>query len=133
MYFIDSTTRRVDVLDYDLETGRASSRRPLVGLPEGAGLPDGMTVDAEGCLWVAAWDGWAVHRYRPSGELDRIVRLPVARVTSCAFGGPDLDDLYVTTARTGLSEAELREQPLAGCLFVVRPGVTGRAATPFGG
>ncbi len=133
MYFIDSATRRVDVLDYDVETGQVGDRRPLVTLPEGAGLPDGMTVDAEGCLWVVTWDGWSVRRYRASGELDRIVRLPVARVTSCAFGGPDLGDLYVTSASTGLSEAELREQPLAGALFVVRPGVRGLPATPFGG
>jgi sugar lactone lactonase YvrE len=133
MYFIDSETRRVDVLDYDLETGQASGRRTLVELPDGAGLPDGMTVDAEGCLWVATWDGWSLRRYRPSGELDRIVRLPVARVTSCAFGGPDLEELYVTSASTGLSDAELREQPLAGALFVLRTGVRGLPATPFGG
>jgi sugar lactone lactonase YvrE len=133
MYFIDSATRRVDVFDYDLATGHASGRRPLVTVPNDAGLPDGMTVDSEGCLWVATWDGWSLRRYRPSGELDRIVRLPVARVTSCAFGGQDLGDLYVTSASTGLSEAELREQPLAGALFVLRPGVRGLPATPFGG
>jgi sugar lactone lactonase YvrE len=133
MYFIDSETRRVDVMDYDLETGRPSGRRTLAELPAGAGLPDGMTVDAEGCLWVATWDGWSLRRYRPSGELDRVIRLPVARVTSCAFGGADLEALYVTSASTGLSEAELREQPLAGALFVVRPGVRGLPATPFGG
>jgi sugar lactone lactonase YvrE len=133
MYFIDSATRRVDVLDYDLATGRASSRRVLVELPEGCGLPDGMTVDSEGCLWVAMWDGWSVRRYSPSGDLDRVVRLPVARVTSCAFGGADLGDLYITSASTGLSDAERQEQPLAGALFVVRPGVRGLEATPFGG
>lgn len=92
-----------------------------------------MTVDAEGCLWVATWDGWSVRRYRPSGDLDRVVRLPVARVTSCAFGGADLGDLYVTSASAGLSGPELREQPLAGGLFVLRPGVSGREATPFAG
>jgi sugar lactone lactonase YvrE len=133
MYFIDSETRRVDVLDYDLATGQASGRRPLVTIPDDAGLPDGMTVDSEGCLWMATWDGWSLRRYRPSGELDRIVRLPVARVTSCAFGGQDLGDLYVTSASTGLSEAELRAQPLAGALFVLRSGARGLRATPFGG
>ena len=133
MYYIDSATRRVDVLDYDLTTGRASGRRALIRIPEGAGLPDGMTVDAEGCLWVALWDGWSVRRYSPSGDLDRIVQLPVARPTSCAFGGPDLTDLYVTSASTGLSASELAAQPLAGSLFVARPGVRGLEATPFGG
>ncbi len=133
MYYVDSALRRVDVLDYDLATGRASGRRTLIELPEDAGLPDGLTVDAEGCLWVATWDGWSVRRYGPSGDLDRIVRLPVSRVTSCAFGGADLADLYVTSASTGLSDADRLEQPLAGGLFVVRPGVRGREATPFGG
>jgi sugar lactone lactonase YvrE len=133
MYFIDSATRRVDVLDYDPATGRPSSRRPLIHVEEGAGLPDGMTVDAEGYLWVALWDGWAVRRYTPTGDLERVVELPVARVTSCAFGGPELADLYLTSARKGLSEAELQTQPLAGGLFVTRPGVRGLEATPFAG
>jgi D-xylonolactonase len=76
--------------------------------------------------------GWSVRRYSPSGDLDRIVQLPVARVTSCAFGGPDLTDLYVTSASTGLSASELAAQPLAGSLFVVQPGVRNLRATPFG-
>jgi sugar lactone lactonase YvrE len=133
MYYIDSATLRVDALDYDLATGSASGRRALILIPEGAGLPDGLTVDAEGYLWVALWDGWSVRRYSPSGDLDRIVQLPVARPTSCAFGGPDLADLYVTSAAGGLSASELAAQPLAGALFVVRPGVRGVEATPFGG
>ncbi len=133
MYFIDSATSRVDVLDYDPATCAAAGRRPLLGVPEADGVPDGMTVDAEGCLWVATWDGWSVRRYRPDGGLDRIVMLPVARVTSCAFGGDGLTDLYVTTARDGLSDVQLAAQPLAGGLFLVRPGVPGLAATPFAG
>ena len=93
-----------------------------------------MTVDAEGHLWVALWDGWAIRRYSPSGDLDRIVQLPVARPTSCAFGGPDLADLYVTSASTGLSSSELADQPHGRqtCSWC-RPGVRGLAATPFGG
>ena len=133
MYFVDSALRRVDVLDYDLATGRASGRRAFIELTDEAGLPDGLTVDAEGCLWVAMWDGWSVLRYSPAGALDRIVRLPVSRVTSCAFGGADLGDLYITSASAGLSDAERKDQPLAGDLFAVRPGVRGREATPFGG
>ena len=133
MYYIDSATRRLDVFDYDLETGRATGRRTLVEFPADAGLPDGMAADVKGCLWVAFHDGWAVRRYTPAGELDRVIELPVARVTSCAFAGSDLGDLYITTASAGLSEAQQSDQPLAGALFVARPGVTGFAATPFAG
>ncbi|MFJ4323901.1 SMP-30/gluconolactonase/LRE family protein [Streptomyces tricolor] len=116
MYYIDSPTRRVDVFDHDAD-GRVGNRRPLVEIEEGAGFPDGLTVDTEGCVWVALWDGGAVRRYTPSGDLDRVVTLPTPRTTACAFGGPDLTDLYITTARTGLSSPH----PLAGSLLVV-PG-----------
>ena len=133
MYYIDTTTFRVDVLDYDADAGEATNRRTLVELPERGGLPDGMTIDTDGCLWVAFFGGWAVRRYTPDGRLDREIRLPVAQITSCAFGGPRLEDLYVTSARVGLSESELQLQPLAGALFVVRPGVGGFAEVPFAG
>jgi sugar lactone lactonase YvrE len=133
MYFIDSASFRIDVLDYDVDTGEAVNRRPLVELPKQDGLPDGMTIDVDGCLWVALYDGSAVRRFTPDGALDREVRLPVARVTSCAFGGAGLGDLYVTSARAGLGEVELGEQPLAGGLFVVRSGTRGFPEVPFGG
>jgi sugar lactone lactonase YvrE len=84
-------------------------------------------------VWLALWDGWALRRYRPDGTLERVVDLPVSNVTSCAFGGDDLGDLYVTSASKGLSEAELRAQPHAGGLFMLRPGVTGRAPNRFAG
>ncbi|MGW7787047.1 SMP-30/gluconolactonase/LRE family protein [Streptomyces tricolor] len=116
MYYIDSPTRRVDVFDHDAD-GRVGNRRPLVEIEEGAGFPDGLTVDAEGCVWVALWDGGAVRRYTPSGDLDRVITLPTPRTTACAFGGPDLTDLYITTARTGLSSPH----PLSGSLLVI-PG-----------
>ncbi|MDX6465237.1 MAG: hypothetical protein QOI27_277 [Gaiellaceae bacterium] len=131
MYYADSTEQRVDVFDFDPESGSLSGRRPFVEIDPVDGTPDGLTVDAEGHLWLALWDGWALRRYRPDGTLERIVELPVSRVTSCAFGGDDLSDLYVTSARTGLSEAELRAQPQAGGLFALRPGVAGRAANRF--
>jgi sugar lactone lactonase YvrE len=131
MYYADSTEQRVDVFDFDPESGSLSGREPFAEIDPVDGAPDGLTVDAEGHLWLALWDGWALRRYRPDGTLERIVELPVSRVTSCAFGGDDLRDLYVTSARTGLSEAELRAQAQAGGLFVLRPGVAGRAANRF--
>ena len=113
----------MDVFDFDLERGSATSRRPFIRFDESFGVPDGMTVDAEGGLWVAFYDGWAVRRFTPDGTLDRTVELPAARTTSCCFGGPGLDQLYVTSARDGLSQSQLAEQPHAGALFVIEPGV----------
>ncbi|MFF8583141.1 SMP-30/gluconolactonase/LRE family protein [Streptomyces althioticus] len=128
MYYIDTPTRRVDVCDFG-EDGTIAGRRPLAEIEEGAGFPDGLTVDADGCVWVALWDGGAVRRYTPSGELDRVIELPVPRVTCCAFGGPGLTDLYVTTARVGLAAPH----PLAGSLLVVPGAGKGVAQPAFAG
>ncbi|MFJ5994023.1 SMP-30/gluconolactonase/LRE family protein [Streptomyces sp. NPDC092370] len=127
MYYIDTPTRRVDVFDY--ADGRISGRRTLVEIEEGAGFPDGLTVDAEGCVWVAVWQGSAVRRYTPGGELDRVIELPVPLVTACAFGGAGLTDLYVTTARVGLTEPSA----LAGSLFVVPGAGKGLVQPAFAG
>jgi len=131
MYYIDTPTGRVDVLDYDEDTGAVSGRRPFVEV-EG-GHPDGMTVDDEGCLWVALWGGGAVHRYDPAGRLARVVRLPVTNVSSCCFGGPGGSTLFVTTSRQGLSDARREAEPDAGRIFRVDPGVSGPPGFPFGG
>jgi sugar lactone lactonase YvrE len=96
-------------------------------------MPDGMTIDAEGGLWVAFWGGWDVRRIAPDGSVDAVVTVPAAQVTSCTFGGPDLRDLYITTAATGLAGDALRGQPTAGGLFHVRPGVPGRPPDRFAG
>ncbi|KOT35809.1 calcium-binding protein [Streptomyces caelestis] len=129
MYYIDSPTRRIDVFDVGEADGRITNRRSLAAIEDGAGFPDGLCVDADGCVWVALWDGGAVRRYTPSGELDRVIPLPVPLVTACAFGGPDLTDLYITTARVGL----VSPHPLAGSLLVV-PGVgKGLPQPPFAG
>jgi sugar lactone lactonase YvrE len=133
MYYIDSVTYGIDVFDIDPDVGDVSRRRRLVDLPREWGLPDGMTIDAEGFLWVAFWGGGTVRRLAPTGELMSVVGLPVTQVTSCAFGGPDLSDLYVTSARGGLSLADLRDQPSAGGLFLVRPGVRGLPERSFAG
>ncbi|MFF4654546.1 SMP-30/gluconolactonase/LRE family protein [Streptomyces sp. NPDC001381] len=127
MYYIDSPTRRVDVFDHS--EGRVANRRTFVGIEEGAGFPDGLTVDAEGCVWVALWDGGAVRKFTPSGELDRVLMLPTPRVTACAFGGADLTDLYITTARVGLTDPH----PLAGSLLVVPDAGKGLPQPPFAG
>ncbi|MFD3729945.1 SMP-30/gluconolactonase/LRE family protein [Streptomyces sp. NPDC058632] len=129
MYYIDTPTRRIDVFDHDPDTGRVTGRRPLAEVEDGAGFPDGLTVDAEGCVWVALWDGAAVRRYTPAGALDRVIDLPVPRVTACAFGGRGLTDLYITTARVGLDPAP----PLAGSLLVVPGAGTGVAQPAFAG
>ena len=133
MYHIDSPTFGIDVFDFDVGTGEASRRRRLVDLPRAEGLPDGMTVDREGYLWVAFWGGGAVRRFAPDGRVVSVVRFPVSQVTSCAFGGDYLTDLYVTTARSGLERDQLLEQPHAGGLFRLRPDVPGMPATPFAG
>lgn len=139
MYYIDTPTRRVDVFDFDAESGGISNRRSAFEVPTSLGLPDGMTVDREGMLWVALWGGWGLGRWDPrSGRLLERVRLPVARVSSCVFGGDSRDGsgfgrLYVTTASVGLSPAESREQPHAGGLFAIEPRVGGFASVPFAG
>ncbi|MEU5997099.1 SMP-30/gluconolactonase/LRE family protein [Streptomyces sp. NPDC047197] len=128
LYYIDTPTRRIDVLDLR-DDQLPGSRRPLVTIEEEAGYPDGLTVDAEGCVWVALWDGAAVRRYTPSGVLDRVIELPVRRPTACAFGGPGLRDLYITSARTGLGAPH----PLSGSVLVVPDAGQGVAQAAFAG
>jgi sugar lactone lactonase YvrE len=127
MYYVDSPTRRIDV--FDVDDGRATGRRPLARIEEGAGFPDGLTVDADGCVWVALWDGAAIRRYTPTGTLDRVLPLPVPRPTACAFGGPGLTDLYITTARTGLRTPH----PLSGSVLAVRDAGRGLPQPAFAG
>ncbi|HEY0935550.1 MAG TPA: SMP-30/gluconolactonase/LRE family protein, partial [Trebonia sp.] len=115
----------IDLFDYSAATGEVSQRRVLADLSACDGVPDGLTVDADGFLWVAFWGGGVLRRLAPDGTQDAVVELPVSQPTSCAFGGPGMADLYVTTARIGLSEAELKAQPLAGRLLHLRPGPVG--------
>jgi sugar lactone lactonase YvrE len=132
MYHNDSARQVTYVFDLAAD-GIASNRRAFAQFHEGDGYPDGMTIDAEGCLWIAFWDGWCVRRLSPGGELLQTVEMPVARPTSCAFGGPQLDRLYVTSASIGLDERDLAMQPNAGGLFMLLPGVQGLADVPFRG
>ena len=115
------------------EDGSLANKRVFAQFEAADGYPDGMTVDAEGCLWIAFWDGWCVRRLAPGGEVLRTIALPVARPTSCAFGGPDLDQLFITSARVGLDAEALAAQPHAGALFMARPGVAGIEERPFAG
>jgi len=132
VYYIDTPTRRVDVFDH--ADGTLTNRRTAFPLADGPGSPDGLTVDAEGCVWVALYGGAAVHRYAPDGELLAVVPLPVEKVTACTFGGPDLDRLYITTSRENLDAGGIAAQPLAGALFAVdAPGVRGLPALEFAG
>jgi sugar lactone lactonase YvrE len=134
MYYIDTPTREVAVFDYDDRSGALSHRRVAVRFDADHGWPDGMTIDAEGTLWIAEWDGGCVSRWdADQGKLLDRIRLPVSRVTSCAFGGPGLDELYVTTAWTRLDPERRSAEPLAGGLFRLRAGVKGVPAFAFAG
>jgi sugar lactone lactonase YvrE len=120
-YYIDSPTFTVTAFDYDNTSGAISNKRIIIQISPIDGSPDGMTIDNEGMLWIAHWDGWQITRWNPeTGEKILAVPLPIARVTSCAFGGDDLQDLYITSARTGLSDDQLKKQPMAGSLFVLK-------------
>lgn len=134
MYYTDTPTGVVWAYDYDVESGDISSRRTAVTLQKGEGGPDGITIDADGMLWVAQWGGWQVGRYDPrSGKKIGRVDVPAAQVASCALGGANLDELYITTARENLTQAQLEGQILAGSVFVANAGVRGLRANRFKG
>jgi sugar lactone lactonase YvrE len=131
-YYADSNSGRVDLFDTDPDTGALSGRRPFVTIPAADGVPDGLTLDAEGCVWLAVWNSGELRRYTPDGRLDTVVRLPARQVTSAAFGGPGLATLYITCAWAGLTPDERVGQPHAGDIFACTPGVTGRLPFLFG-
>lgn len=133
MYYVDTPTRRVDAFSFDAETGTLSGRRPFVDLSAYQGNPDGLTVDADGGVWVAMARGSAVRRFTADGRPDQIIEVPAEKVTSVTFGGPDLRDLYITTSTDGLSEEQRRAQPQAGLVFRARPGRTGLPASGYAG
>ena len=132
LYLADSRKQVLNAYPMDKQ-GELGPPRPFIDLTGEDGAPDGSAVDEAGFVWNAQWGAWRLVRYAPDGRLDRIVPLPVAQPTSCAFGGPDLATLYVTSAREGLSPAALAGQPLAGGLFAFRPGVKGLSLPLFEG
>ncbi len=128
-YYADTATRTVSVFDYDRDAG-LTGRRPLAEIDDGDGWPDGLTVDAEGGVWIALYGGSSVRRYTASGELDAVVELPVSHVTACTFGGAGLDELFITTTRENIADGD---EPAAGSVFRCVPGVGGLPVRPFAG
>ncbi len=125
-YYIDTPTRRVDAFGYDMDSGDLGDRRTIIAFAGDNENPDGMSIDAEGRLWVALWGGWSVVCVDPAqGKIIDRIAVPVERVTSCCFGGEDLRDLYITTARVGVTEEQQTEQPHAGSVFRRRMNVPG--------
>jgi sugar lactone lactonase YvrE len=133
MYHADTIARTVWAWDADPDGGEIANRRVFVTTSGDEGNPDGATVDAEGFVWLAHWDGWQVSRHDPTGRTERVIRLPVQKPTCPAFGGRDLDVLYVTSATIGLSPAALAAQPCAGGILAIDPGVRGIAEVRFPG
>ncbi len=130
LYYIDTPRQQIDAFDFDLETGAISNRRPIASFTGVA--PDGMAIDSEGCLWVACWGGYRVERIDPgTGRALETVRVPARQVSSVAFGGPGLDEMYITTAWDDLTPEQRAGDPHAGDLFVAHPGVSGPPAYRF--
>jgi sugar lactone lactonase YvrE len=134
MYFTESFRYEVFAYDFDPVTGAVANRRPFIRVEKASGgFPDGLTVDAEGFVWSCAVGIGEIRRYDPEGKLERTIRLPVSRGTSCAFGGEDFETLYITSSRETLKPEELRDRPLSGSLFAVETGVRGLPSTPYAG
>lgn len=134
MYYIDSVTGTIDSFDFHNESGAIYNRKVVIRIDPYMGVPDGMTIDADGMLWIALWGGGSVICGNPvNGEILTKISLPATNVTSCTFGGKDLKSLYITTAREGLSAIQNLQQPLAGAVFVAQPGVAGVPTYYFNG
>jgi sugar lactone lactonase YvrE len=134
MYYIDSLKADVRAYDYELATGNIAGERIVCRIPAELGLPDGMAIDAEGMLWVAHYNGSRVCRWNPhTGQVLETIPLPVSRVTACAFGGKELDQLYITSASQGMGGEDWKQEPHAGGLFVCQPGVRGVPTYRFKG
>ncbi len=130
LYHTDTLKKEIYVFDLDAEGG-LSNKRLFATIEDGAGYPDGPVVDSEGCLWTGLFAGWAIRRYAPNGTLLQTIPMPVANITKIAFGGPDLKDVYVTTAWKGLDDAARQAQPLAGGLFHFRSDVPGQKQSAY--
>jgi len=132
-YYIDSPAGGIDAFDTDPDAGALSGRRRLLDIAPADGMPDGLTLDADGCLWVAVWGSGELRRYTPDGAIDTVVSVPARQVTSAAFGGADLGTLFITTAREDFTPADRAAEPHAGDIFACAPGVTGRLPFRYAG
>jgi sugar lactone lactonase YvrE len=133
MYYGDSRRRMVWAWDFNAVEGSIRNRRVFIELKEGEGTADGAAVDDDGCYWLTQPPASRVVRYDPKGRIDRVIEMPVSQPTCCAFGGPAMDILYVTSAKYRMPAEKLAREPLAGSLFAVRPGVSGPAEARFAG
>jgi len=133
MYHTDSPRHTIYAYDYNAESGDITNRRDFIHNPEMPGVPDGLAIDSEGYIWGARWGGWRVTRYTPTGEIDREIEFPVQQVTCCTFGGANLDELYITSARENYTPELAQQQPLGGDLFRVKVGIRGLETNKFAG
>lgn len=133
MYFVDSPKRIIYAFDFDAPTGNIANQRTFVHTPEDPSFPDGLTVDSEGFVWCAYWNGAKIVRYDPTGEVDRVISVPAPRTTACVFGGPNLDELYITSAQIGLTDEQKKRYPLSGDLFHLKTGIKGQEKYKFAG
>ena len=133
MYHVDTPTRQIIAFNYDIVTGNVSEGRIFASLSNSNGNPDGLTVDAEGYVWVAVFRAGEIRRYAPNGKLAQTITLPTPLVTSCCFGGPDLEDLYVTSAARAMTPAQLESDQLAGALFRIHTDTQGQTIHRFAG
>ena len=133
IYVTDMRHNQIVAHDYDPAAGTVSNRRIFTRVPDEDGMPDGLVVDSDGYVWSGHWDGWRLTRYAPSGAIERQIKFPVQHVISFAFGGKDLDELFVTTAWWGFNDEERQRQPWAGDLFHIRTGVKGIVEPAFAG
>jgi sugar lactone lactonase YvrE len=133
MYFVDSIRYVINAFDYDHETGAISNQRPFVQMDADFGIPDGLTVDSEGHVWCAIYNGWKVMRYAPTGEVSAEIKMPVSKPSSVMFGGKNLNELYITSIADGLTPEEKTNEPLAGDLFMVKTDTIGLPEPDFAG
>jgi sugar lactone lactonase YvrE len=131
MYVTTQFAYELLAFDFDPATGDITNRRVFATVPEADGLPDGLTVDAEGCVWSPQWGGWRITRYDPDGKIERVIKMPVPNPVACCFGGPDLKDLYVTSAWGWLTDEERAAAPGCGDLWVVHTDIQGLPEPKF--
>jgi sugar lactone lactonase YvrE len=132
LYHTDSPSHQIKSYFFDTQTGNISLEKTVITIPSEMGQPDGMTIDEEGMLWIAHWGGSGVYRWNPeNGKLLDKIEVPAQQVTSCVFGGEQLNQLVITTASNGLSEEDLKKYPLSGSIFISRPGAKGIPANKF--